>query len=572
MAAYNKRPARRVADSCGRVFTGGREITDCLQENLTGDEWILVAETYPGVSEDRIRAVLEGLKPDLVLWAGDMLKDTEELEPLLRNILTEDRVFGRMYFGGLMDFVDPVKLSRLRDQASQCKGRVLIYGFGAGLVSEEGLLVYADISRWEIQLRYRAGMPNYLSYNPEEDILKKYKQGYFLEWRIADRWKMSCMERMRFYLDANRDAEYVMIRKDLYEEALYGNTCQPFRTVPYFDPGVWGGQWMKKVCGLDPARDNYAWSFDGVPEENSLCFDLDGTMLEMPAMNLVLAHPERLLGERVYARYGAEFPIRFDFLDTMGGQNLSLQVHPTTDYIRRQFGMAYTQDESYYMLDAGPDACVYLGLREDADTGEMITALRQAQEQGTAFDAEKYVNKIPAKKHDHFLIPAGTIHCSGSNAMVLEISATPYIFTFKLWDWGRLGLDGKPRPINIRHGEKVIRERRTGWVMENLVNHTHMVREEETWSEEHTGLHPLEPIETRRFRITDTVEVNCHESVNMLNLVEGERCLVESTDSSFSPYEVHYAETFIVPAAVGSYRLRAVDGPVMVLQAYIRLP
>lgn len=176
MAAYNKRPARRVADSRGRVFTGGREITDCLQENLTGDEWILVAETYPGVSEDRIRAVLEGLKPDLVLWAGDMLKDTEELEPLLRNILTEDRVFGRMYFGELMDFVDPVKLSRLRDQASQCKGRVLIYGFGAGLVSEEGLLVYADISRWEIQLRYRAGMPNYLSPESVKLIFSKARK------------------------------------------------------------------------------------------------------------------------------------------------------------------------------------------------------------------------------------------------------------------------------------------------------------------------------------------------------------------------------------------------------------
>ena len=89
-----------------------------------------------------------------------------------------------------------------------------------------------------------------------------------------------------------------------------------------------------------------------------------------------------------------------------------------------------------------------------------------------SFDAEKYVNKFHAKKHDHFLIPAGTIHCSSKNCMVLEISATPYIFTFKLWDWDRLVLDGLPRPIHIEDGEKNIQwNRTTSWVKDNLVNH-----------------------------------------------------------------------------------------------------
>src|ERR1019366_7944291 len=130
---------------------------------------------------------------------------------------------------------------------------------------------------------------------------------------------------------------------------------------------------------------------------------------------------------------GAEFPIRFDFLDTMDGGNLSLQVHPRSQYIRDALGMSYTQDESYYILDAKDDARVYLGLREDVDAHSMLSDLRAAEQRETGgFDAERYVNKFPAKKHDHFLIPAGTVHCSGRNSMVLEISATPYIFTFKL--------------------------------------------------------------------------------------------------------------------------------------------
>ena len=570
MSNYDRRPALHVENSKGRIFRGNREITELLRAELPGDSRTLIVETYPGTSDDNVRQLIEALDPDLIVSARDILKDADTLKILLDNILTDDRVFGRMYSGELTDFVDPVKVDYLRAIIANTEGKVAVYGFGSSLLADEGLCVYADMSRWEIQLRYRAGMSCYFTDKPDEDILKKFKQGYFLEWRIADKWKLAFMDKMQYFIDANRDDDYVMIRKDLYEEALRKEVSGPFRVVPYFDPGIWGGQWMKKVCGLDPKMDNYAWSFDGVPEENSICFDFDGTILEMPAMNLILRHPKELLGKKVYARFGAEFPIRFDFLDTIGGQNLSLQVHPTTDYIHRNFGMAYTQDESYYILDAEEGACVYLGLKEGVSIAEMIAELEIAQQGGAPFDAEKFINKIPAKKHDHFLIPAGTIHCSGSGAMVLEISATPYIFTFKLWDWGRLGLDGKPRPINISRGEKVIQERRTGWVMENLVSPIHTVAENEHYVEEHTGLHELEFIETRRFTIQDFAELDCHESVNVLNLVDGEKCLVESIDGSFAPYEVHYAETFIVPECVGKYRLRAVDGPVKVMQAYVR--
>ena len=100
----------------------------------------------------------------------------------------------------------------------------------------------------------------------------------------------------------------------------------------------------------------------------------------------------------------------------------------------------------------GRSASVYLGMKTGVDSAAMFAALEDAQAGDGSFAAEQYVNRWPAQKHDHFLIPAGTIHCSGAEAMVLEISATPYIFTFKLWDWGRLGLDGLPRPINLAHG------------------------------------------------------------------------------------------------------------------------
>jgi mannose-6-phosphate isomerase class I len=282
---------------------------------------------------------------------------------------------------------------------------------------------------------------------------------------VADRWKYPLIAQWDFVLDTNKADEPKLAEGEAVRRGLRYAVTRPFRVVPFFDPAPWGGHWMEKVCGLDGQAPNYGWCFDCVPEENSLLLDFDGTRLEIPSLDLVFDQPRALLGEAVQARFGDEFPIRFDFLDTMGGGNLSFQVHPLTEYIQRHFGMQYTQDESYYLLDGAPDAHVYLGLREGVDPAAMARDLRLAQAGGAHFPADRYVNKWPAKKHDHFLIPAGTAHCSGANSMVLEISATPYIFTFKMWDWGRLGLDGKPRPIHLKHGLANIQwDRTTRWV------------------------------------------------------------------------------------------------------------
>ena len=141
--------------------------------------------------------------------------------------------------------------------------------------------------------------------------------------------------------------------------------------------------------------------------------------------------------------------------------------------------------------------------------------------------------------------------------MVLEISATPYIFTFKLWDWGRLGLDGRPRPINIGHGKEVIQWNRTeSWVKKEIYNKIEKVAEGDGWTEEHTGLHECELIENRRHWFSKPVTHETDGSVNVLNLVEGREAVVESPDGAFDPFVVHYAETFIIPASVGRYTIR----------------
>lgn len=579
---YDKFPVVEVPEFKDACLSGWDAIVEEIREQLpdvSRQKVILAVEFYHGVNSREIRQALEaGLQPVSVIDAEQAYYTEEQLDALTFPDVTDDRIFGFMTRLTIGNYFDPDKLQRARRQLNKLdKGLVLVHGAGAAHLAESwDVLVYADMARWEIQQRLRRQeAANLGATNYTEDFARQYKRAYFVDWRVCDRIKKQLLPQSDFLLDTNKPGKPKMIPAAALWAGLRQASRRPFRVVPFFDPGPWGGQWMKEVCGLDPAPPNYAWCFDCVPEENSLLLGFGEDVVEIPAINLVFFHPEELLGGSVYSRFGTEFPIRFDFLDTMDGGNLSLQVHPLTEYIQEHFGMHYTQDESYYLLDAKNGACVYLGLREGIDREAMIEALEDAQNGGAPFEAGQFVEKWPARKHDHFLIPAGTVHCSGKDSMVLEISATPYIFTFKLWDWGRLGLDGQPRPINIEHGKHVIRwNRDTSWVRRNLINRIVPIAEGEGWREEKTGLHELEFIETRRHWFTGTVEHHTGGGVNVLNLVEGREAIVESPDGVFEPFVVHYAETFIVPAAVGAYTIRpygeSEGGVCATIKAFVR--
>ena len=567
---YDKFPSTHTD---GMALLGWDKIISTLKEQWSEcPVWAI--DLYVGTYEQDFMQAFGQVGREVIDTRSLMLPEQELLQ-FTERFITDDVLFGYLSNIKLAEYfcVDKVTDLKARIAAGE---RLIIIGTGAAcFVPNDAPVAYADMARWEIQQRFRRHEVKALGIdNSQEEPSRQYKRGLFNDWIICDRYKdlliQSC--RIQYWIDSNNRQEPKMISDQQFRQGMERTVRKPFRVVPFFDPAPWGGQWMKEVCDLPREQANYGWCFDCVPEENSLYLNLDGVLVEFPSQNLVLMFSRNLLGEQVWARFGKSFPIRFDFLDTIGGGNLSLQVHPTNEFAQREFGLPYTQDESYYLLDAREDAVVYLGLKENIDERQMIKDLRAAQRGEISFDAEKYVNKFPAKKHDHYLIPAGTIHCSGANSMVLEISSTPSIFTFKLWDWNRLGLDGKPRPINVERGKQVIQwNRTTDWVNRNIRNHFEVLHEEDGIMEERTGLHPNEFIETRRHTFTKTVEHNTNGGVNVLNLVDGYEAVVESPEGKFEPFTVHYAETFIIPACIGRYTITPVgDEECKTIKAYVR--
>ncbi|NOI65361.1 class I mannose-6-phosphate isomerase [Vibrio sp. 99-8-1] len=580
-ANYDKFPVVNVKGYTNGACESWSSIADKVNSgisNLGLNKTVLVVDTYHGVNLNELKLdLIDKLNFKCAINSETAKHSESKIFEMLERHITDDRVFGILSNHKMEEFFDSNKIAALRAQVEEIsEGLIVIYGAGASLIHQGDIVIYADLARWEIQQRFRRGeLGNWGVENLDEDVLRRYKRSFFIEWRVFDRYKNKLLPTVDFVLDTNVPNVPKMASGAAVMAGLEQATRQPFRVVPFFDPGVWGGQWMKEVCDLDRSADNYAWCFDCVPEENSLFLQIGDVRLEIPSQNLVLQKPKQLLGEQVHARFGAEFPIRFDFLDTMQGQHLSLQVHPLTEYIQDQFGMHYTQDESYYMLDADEDATVYLGVKSGINPEEMMEDLQAAQRGEKSFDDEKFINKFPAKKHDHFLIPAGTVHCSGSGSMVLEISATPYIFTFKLWDWDRLGLDGQPRPVHLEHGSEVIQwDRDTEWTESNLVNDVTEIASGEGWREERTGLHEREFIETRRHWFSQPVLHRTGGSVNVLNLIEGREALVESPSNAFEPYVVHYAETFIIPAQIEEYTIRpygeSEGQEIATIKAYVR--
>lgn len=528
-----------------------------LASHLVGHAQVVI-DGYVGVLWDRFQAQLDqALRQQGVdtHWVSvtQALRPTEEIHNLIEPFLGgDDPIFGTRFSGTLSDFFDAQELTlEIERPASEM---VIYYGTGAALIKEQAYLVYVDVPKNEIQYRARAGSVHNLGEQETADPGTMYKRFYFVDWVVLNAHKASLLPTIDLYVDEQHPDLPSLISGTDLRHALTEMSQNYCRVRPWFEPGPWGGQWMKeRFSQLKKGVPNYAWSFEMIAPEQGIVLESSGNLLEL-SFDLLMAHDARAILGHHADSFGQQFPIRFDFLDTFNGGNLSVQCHPRPSYIRQHFGEDFTQDETYYILDSKADAKIYLGFQENVASDEFRSALEDSLRDGTPVEIERFVRTLPSEKHRLFLIPNGTIHCSGTDNLVLEISATPYIFTFKMYDWLRLDLQGKPRPLNIQRAfDNLYFERRGQAVEQEMIAQPTLLEAGKDWKIYHLPTHRSHFYDVDRLEFDTSIAVSTDGSPHLLMLVEGTYLKLRTGTGKSQRF--NYAESFLVPAAADHYEL-----------------
>jgi mannose-6-phosphate isomerase class I len=479
--------------------------------------------------------------------------------------LPDDPDFATLSSADLRDLFDaPRRVPR------PAKGIAVIFGPGAAFAGPD-VLWYADLPKRFAEAAIGAGSARNLGQR-EGDGPGTTRRQFYLDWPILDRHRDAIAPRIDRWIDAREPDRPTSLDGPALRRTVADLARRPFRTRPTFNTVSWGGQWGRRVLGLNAERPNSGVGYELIAPESGVLVGHDGAEIEVPFQLFVEQCPTELLGPDVHARFGTSFPVRFDYLDTVDGGSLSVHCHPQAGYMARVFGWPYTQHETYYLMVAGEQSQVFLGLRDGIDVDEFERNAREANEKGRPFDIERFVQTFPAIAHQLLAIPAGTPHGSGEGNVVLEVSATPYLYSLRFYDWLRRDDAGHQRRVHIDHAFANLARQRTGArVAHELVGSPRVLRRGDGWREEALCTLPELFFEVRRLELEPGARLpdDTGGRFHVLNVVDGSGVVIETAVGD--RHDLAYAETLVVPAAVGAYEVRNMDGgPVKVVKALVR--
>lgn len=507
------------------------------------------------------------------LSTSDLFLDEDTLHEKLLPYLPENReidpvlLFGSLYRDGYEGLMNSAKIDGLvkeiQDFSKSASGVLIVYGNGAlidALRPLYDLRLYIDMTPKHTILNIRNGSCGNLGTNKRKSINQMLRRGYYVDFEVAMalRGQLIQNDEIDFYLTGDKPNKIQLIPLSTMKALFQTMVSYPLRCRPVYNEGVWGGFYVKHLRNLPEDMKNCAWVFDLIPLEVSIVADLEDIQLEFPFHCFVQTTGSKLMGVKATDKFGGYFPIRFNYDDTFHASgNMSIQVHPDGDYIMKNFDEHGRQDESYYIVVAGHQAKTYCGFKNDTDVEEFIENARHSDKYGKKLNHDDYVHSVPSKPGMQFMIPAGTIHSSGRNQVILEIgSLTIGSYTYKMYDYLRKDLNGKTRPIHTYHGNNVLRrDYKEDWIMSNLVQEPRTIREDKDFKEVIVGQHELLYFSLRNVIFDNKYEDETTDRFHVLVLVDGEKCLIRSLTNPDRYFKQNYLDTIIIPAGFGPYEV-----------------
>jgi mannose-6-phosphate isomerase len=207
---------------------------------------------------------------------------------------------------------------------------------------------------------------------------------------------------------------------------------------PIYKERVWGGnKWAlldKKITSVKPVGES--WELSAVKGELSIVSN--GFLKGNNIQELVEIYMGDLVGDKIYEKFGIEFPLLFKFIDS--AEKLSVQVHPDDELALKRH-KAYGKTEMWYVIDADEDSPIYVGFKKKLDKQEFV----ERTENGSL---QEIMNVERAKRGDVFFLPAGRIHAIGEGLLIAEIQETSDV-TYRIYDWGRENNPATAREMHI---------------------------------------------------------------------------------------------------------------------------
>ena len=220
----------------------------------------------------------------------------------------------------------------------------------------------------------------------------------------------------------------------------------PLLFKPIYKEALWGGARMKGLFGRELPHDKVAESWDISCRKNEMSVVDNGALAGERFIDIINGDPVSVLGSGIYTPDYTAFPLLAVIIDAM--MDLSVQVHPGCEYSIKHEGEPFGKDEMWYIAEAPQGASIILGLRDGVTREELDGALARSEVGGA-------LSYLKVSKGDVINVPAGLVHAITAGILVFEIQNNVDV-TYRMYDYGRLGADGKPRRLDIGKALDVI--------------------------------------------------------------------------------------------------------------------